>query len=87
MAGHLNGVAACVKGEQLRSWTLWFILDTSDLCPLCPTRWTVRIARIKADLSNYSTLCKLLDEICECSRDEYSVKAGAFLIQLEHFMG
>ena len=31
--------------------------DTSDLRPLCPTRWTVQTGAIGAVLSNYSTLC------------------------------
>ena len=59
--------------------------DTSGLRPLCPTRWTVRTEAIGAILNNYSTLCIVLDEVNQTGRDEYAVKAGGFLAQLEKF--
>ena len=34
---------------------------THSLRPLCPMRWTVRIEAIYAVISNYGTLCKVLD--------------------------
>ena len=48
-------------------------------------RWTVRTGAIESIITNYSSLCKLLDEIHELSRDEYSVKAAGLLTQLEKF--
>ena len=59
--------------------------ETNNLRPLCPTRWTVRTGAIDSVITNYSTLCKLLDEIHESSRDEYSAKAAGLLTQLEKF--
>ena len=59
--------------------------ETGNLQPLCPTRWTVRTAAIESIIANYCTLCKLLDEIHESSRDEFSVKAGGLLTHLEKF--
>ena len=59
--------------------------DTSDLRPLCPTRWTVRTAAIGAVLSNYSTLCTVLEEVNTTGRDEYAMKAGGMLRMLEKF--
>ena len=48
-------------------------------------RWTVRTGAIESIITNYSSLCKLLDEIHESSRDEYSIKAAGLLTQLEKF--
>ena len=59
--------------------------ETSDLRPLCPTRWTVRTCSIKVLLENYSTLCTVLEEIHTTGHDEYAMKAGGFLNQLEKF--
>ena len=59
--------------------------DTNDLRPLCPTRWTVRTGAIGAVLSNYSTLCTVLEEVNSTGRDEYAVKAGGILRQMEKF--
>ncbi len=59
--------------------------DTSDLQSLCPTRWTVRTAAIGAVLSNYSTLCTVLEEVNSTGRDEYAMKAGGMLRMLEKF--
>ena len=56
--------------------------ESTDLRPLCPTRWTVRTYAIKALLDNYSTLCTALDEVHSTGRDEYALKA---LNQLENF--
>ena len=56
---------------------------THDLRPLCPTRWTVRTGAIHAVITNYSTLCKALDEISTTGRDEYAMKANGFLQQME----
>ena len=53
--------------------------DTSDLRPLCPTRWTVRTGAIGAVLSNYSVLCTVLEEVNSTGRDEYAMKAGGIL--------
>ena len=60
-------------------------LDTNDLRPLCPTRWTVRTGAIGAVLSNYSrsTLCTLLDEVNRTGYDKYAMKAGGFLRMME----
>lgn len=59
--------------------------DTSDLRPLCPTRWTVRTGAIAAVLSNYSTLCTVLEEVNNTGTDEYAMKAGGFLRMMEKF--
>ena len=59
--------------------------DTSDLRPLCPTRWTVRTGAIGAVISNYSTLCTVLEEVNSTGRDEYAMKAGGILRMLEKF--
>lgn len=59
--------------------------DTSNLRPLCPTRWTVRTGAIGAVLANYSTVCSVLDEVHETENDTCAVKAGGLLVQLEKF--
>lgn len=59
--------------------------ETQDLKPLCPTRWTVRTGAIHAVIINYALLCKVLDEISTSGRDEYAMKAGGFLQQMEKF--
>ena len=59
--------------------------DTSDIRPLCPTRWTVCTGAIGAVLSNYSTLCTVLEEVNSTGRDEYAMKAGGILRMLEKF--
>ena len=59
--------------------------DTMDLRPLCPTRWTVRTGAIGAILSNYSTLCTVLNDVHLSGRDEYAMKAGGYLTLLEKF--
>ena len=59
--------------------------ETHSLRPLCPTRWTVRTAAIHAVISNYETLCKVLDEVHSGGRDEYAMKAGGYLQQMEKF--
>ena len=58
---------------------------THDLRPLCPTRWTVRTGAIHAVIENYATLCHALDEIHASGRDEYAMKAGGCLQQMEKF--
>lgn len=52
--------------------------DKENLCPLCPTRWTVHTVAIEAVLANYKTFCTLLEEVNDTGRDEYAVKAGGF---------
>ena len=59
--------------------------STTCLKPLCPTRWTVRTAAISAVLTNYSVLCAALEEINIETRDEYGMKAGGYLAQMENF--
>ena len=59
--------------------------ESADLRPLCPTRWTVGTYAIKALLDNYQTLCTTLEEVHATGRDEYAMKAGGFLSQLEKF--
>lgn len=59
--------------------------DTSGLRPLCPTRWTVRTGVIGAVLNNYSTLCAVLEEVNQTGCDEYAMKAGGYVAQLEMF--
>ena len=59
--------------------------STHDLRPLCPTRWTVRTGAIHAVITNYSTLCKALEEISTTGRDEYAMKANGYLQQMEKF--
>ena len=59
--------------------------DTQNLKPLCPTRWTVRTGAIKASLDNYETLMSTLDEVHSTGRDEYAMKAGGFVRQLQLF--
>jgi len=59
--------------------------ETQDLKSLCPTRWTVRTGAIHAVITNYALLCKVLDEISTSGRDEYAMKVGGFLQQMEKF--
>lgn len=59
--------------------------ETQNLKPLCPTRWTVRTCAIKAVLDNYETLLLALEEINTTGRDEYAMKAGGFVRQLQLF--
>ena len=59
--------------------------DVIDLKPLCPTRWTVRTGAIQAILDNYAALCETLEEVNSTGRDEYAMKAGGFLQQMEKF--
>ena len=59
--------------------------DTSDLRPLCPTTRTVRTGAIRAVLSNYSTLCTVLEDVNSTGHDEYAMKAGGILRMLENF--
>ena len=59
--------------------------STTTLKPLCPTRWTVRTAAISAVLTNYSVLCVALEEINTETHDEYGLKAGGYLAQMESF--
>ena len=41
-----------------------------------PTRWTARNGAFDAILNNYEVLCKTLNEISKCGRDEYALKAN-----------
>ena len=73
-------------------WTSLFLALQSQLSPgstsikpLCPTRWTVRTAAISSVLTNYSVLCVILEEINTETHDEYGVKAGGYLAQMENF--
>ena len=59
--------------------------NTSDLRPLCPTRWTVCTSAIGTVLSNYSTLCTVLEEVNRTGHNEYAMKAGGILRMLENF--
>ena len=59
--------------------------STTSLKPLCPTRWTVRTAAISALLTNYSVLCAALEEINIETHDEYGMKAGGYLAQMDNF--
>ena len=59
--------------------------EVNDLKPLCPTRWTVRTGAIQAVLGNYAALCETLEEIHVTGRDEYAMKTGGFLQQMEKF--
>ena len=59
--------------------------ETQNLKPLCPTRWTVRTGAISAILDNYEPLLSTLDEVHATGRDEYSMKAGGFVRQLQLF--
>ena len=59
--------------------------ETQNLKPLCPTRWTMRTCAIKAILNNYETLLQTLEEINTTGHDEYTLKAGGFLRQLQLF--
>ena len=43
---------------------------------LCPTRWTVQTGAIAAVLTNYCTLCAVLQEVNETGRDEYAMHEG-----------
>ena len=56
-----------------------------NLKPLCPTRWTVRTIAIKPILDNYETLLLTLEEMNATGRDEYALKAGGFVRQLQLF--
>ena len=59
--------------------------EAQSLKPLCPTRWTVRTGAIKAILDNYEVLLQTLEEINITGRDEYAMKAGGFVRQLQLF--
>ena len=56
-----------------------------SLKPLCRTRWTVRTTAINAVLKNYEIFCDALCRINAEIHDEYRLKAGGFLAQMEKF--
>ena len=55
-----------------------------SLCPLCPTRWTVRHAAINSILVNYRALVSAL-EVVQQGHDEYAAKGRGLLSQMESF--
>ena len=59
--------------------------ETHSLKPLCPTRWTVRAGAISAILDNYESLLSTLQEVYTTGRDEYALRAGGFVRQLQLF--
>ena len=59
--------------------------DTCNLRPLCPTWWTVRSGAIGDVLTNYNTLCAVLEETNKTGLDEYAMKAGGSLTRMEKF--
>ena len=58
---------------------------TSDLKPICPTRWIVISGVIAPVLQNYVTLTATSEEVNESGCDEYAVKAEGFAKQLQMF--
>ena len=58
--------------------------DAANLCPLCPTRWTVRAGALRSIIDNYSALQDALEEI-SATRDDSGAKAQGFLNTLEKF--
>ena len=56
-----------------------------SLKPLCPTRWTVRTSAISSVLTNYAVLCAALEEINVETHDDYGIKAGGYLAQMDNF--
>ena len=59
--------------------------DFHTLKPLCPTRWTVRTAALKAVLENWSVLCSELEIIQLESSGEPSRKACGLLAMMDKF--
>ena len=51
-------------------------VDAPTIKSLCLRRWTVRTRAVKAILSNYEVLLKILIEVQNSGRDEHAMKAG-----------
>ena len=67
-------------------WIFIFLSPQSQLSScLKPTRWTLRTADISAVLTKYSVLCVALEEINVETHDEYGLKAGGYLAQMETY--
>ena len=60
------------------------LTSTAGLCPLCPTRWTVRTAAIRSVLDNYEPLQEALYEVSRSS-DDSATKALGSLKKMQSF--
>jgi hypothetical protein len=59
--------------------------SASSLRPLCPTRWTVRVASIQSVIDNYSAMLQAMTEVSNTSGDDSAAKGNGFLKRLESF--
>ena len=81
------GISQLIRYSPKRT-TLFLSLQSQlspgsmSLKPLCPTRWTVRTSAISSVLTNYAAA---LEEINAETHDDYGIKAGGYLAQMESF--
>jgi len=57
---------------------------STNLKPLCPTRWTVRASSMNSLLMNYQLTKSVMQELVE-DKGEPSIKAAGWLNQMEKF--
>ena len=57
---------------------------STNLKPLCPTRWTVRASSMNSLLMNYQLTKSVMRELVKV-KDEPAVKAAGWLNQMEEF--
>jgi hypothetical protein len=68
------------KGDALfGSIKLEISPEAPGLCPLCPTRWTVRAKALKSLKENYQSLMDTFAEISKTSQDEFGMCASGLL--------
>ena len=84
------GISQLIRYSPKRT-TLFLSLQSQlspgsmSLKPLCPTGWTVRTSAISSVLTNYAVLCAALEEINVETHDDYGIKAGGYLAQMDNF--
>jgi hypothetical protein len=59
-------------------------ISSSQLKPLCPTRWTVRASSMNSLLSNYQLVKSVMQEVVN-EKGRSGVKAAGWLNQMENF--
>ncbi|XP_039283135.1 zinc finger MYM-type protein 1-like [Nilaparvata lugens] len=53
--------------------------DTSEIRPLCPTRWTMRASSVQQILKNYENILELFKTISSSDKNEAGYKCAGFL--------
>ena len=62
-----------------------FSPQATNIRPLCPTRWTVRQGALSSILDNYEALQDTMTTVNQECHDDYGMRAGGILAQLEKF--